>query len=200
MLFRSFQRLGTQEKMYGMEMDVERAHEPAAKAAVQKIIQDENRRDPSLYLRVYCKSDELASSQSYIRTNRIILGALSLVLILMGFLNYLNVIVTGILSRQRELAVMESVGMTGRQIQQMLAAEGAVYCGIVGALVSTVGSGILYLLKLYMEHRITYFKFLYPGAAAGGILALIFLACLSVPLILYGHLEKRSLTRRTAEE
>lgn len=195
-----FQRLGTQEKMYGMEMDVERAHEPAAKAAVQKIIQDENRRDPSLYLRVYCKSDELASSQSYIRTNRIILGALSLVLILMGFLNYLNVIVTGILSRQRELAVMESVGMTGRQIQRMLAAEGAVYCGIVGALVSTVGSGILYLLKLYMEHRITYFKFLYPGAAAGGILALIFLACLSVPLIMYGHLEKRSLTRRTAEE
>ena len=51
-----------------------------------------------------------------------------------------------------------------------------------------------------MESRIAYFKFIYPGMETGCILAALFAACLSVPLIMYGHLEKRSLTRRTAEE
>ena len=118
----------------------------------------------------------------------------------MGILNYLNVIATGILSRQRELAVMECVGMTGKQVRWMLALEGGIYCMIVGGLVLTVGSGLLQTIRLYMESRIAYFKFIYPGMETGCILATLFAACLSVPLIMYGHLEKRSLTRRTAEE
>lgn len=51
-----------------------------------------------------------------------------------------------------------------------------------------------------MESRIAYFKFLYPGAVAGVILAAVFIICVSVPLVLYGQMEKRSVTRRTAEE
>lgn len=197
---KGFQKLGVKEKTFGMELYVDRAYEPAAKAAIQKILQDENRRDAGLGLLVNCKSDNLASAQGYIRTNRIILGALGLVLILMGLLNYLNVITTGILARQRELAVMECVGMTGKQIQCMLAAEGGIYCAVVGGLVLTVGSGILHMLRIYMESRIAYFKFLYPGAAAGGILAAVFAACISVPLVMYRQMEKRSITQRTAVE
>lgn len=197
---RGFAKLGTKEKFFVMELNVDPESEPAAKAAVWKILQDENRRDGNLRLSVSCKSDFLASAQEYIRTNRIILGALSLVLILMGLLNYLNVIATGILTRQRELAVMECVGMTGKQMKRMLALEGVIYCVIVGGLVLTVGSGLLQMIRFYMERRIAYFKFIYPGMETGCILAALFAACLSVPLIMYGHLEKRSLTRRTAEE
>ncbi len=195
-----FAKLGTKEKCFVMDLNVEPELEPTAKAAVWKIQQDENRRDANQGLAVNCKSDTLASAQGYIQTNRIILGALSLVLILMGILNYLNVIATGILSRQRELAVMECVGMTGKQVRWMLALEGGIYCMIVGGLVLTVGSGLLQTIRLYMESRIAYFKFIYPGMETGCILAALFAACLSVPLIMYGHLEKRSLTRRTAEE
>ena len=195
-----FAKLGTKEKCFVMDLNVEPELEPTAKAAVWKIQQDENRRDANQGLAVNCKSDTLASAQGYIQTNRIILGALSLVLILMGILNYLNVIATGILSRQRELAVMECVGMTGKQVRWMLALEGGIYCMIVGGLVLTVGSGLLQTIRLYMESRIAYFKFIYPGMETGCILATLFAACLSVPLIMYGHLEKRSLTRRTAEE
>lgn len=54
----------------------QREREPAAKAAIQKLLQEENRRDVCLGLHVICKSDDLASAQGYIRTNRIILGAL----------------------------------------------------------------------------------------------------------------------------
>lgn len=196
---KGFENLGTEEKTFGMDLNVDAAYEPGAKTAIQNILQDENHRDETLGLMVYCKSDDLASRQEYIRTNRIILGALSLVLILMGLLNYMNVIITGILSRQRELAVMECVGMTGRQIQSMLAAEGGIYCVIVGGLVLTVGSAVLQLLRVYMESRIAYFKFMYPGIAAGGIMAVIFAACISVPLVMYRRMEKRSVVLRAVE-
>lgn len=197
---KGFEKLGTEEKTFVMEMNVEREQEPAAKAAVRKILQEENHRDVCLGLYVQCKSDELADAQEYIRTNRILLWALSLILILMGLLNYLNVIATGILSRQRELAVMECVGMTGRQIRWMLAAEGGLYCVIVGTLVLTAGSGLLQLFRMYMDSRIAYFKFSYPGTVAGGILSVIFAACVGVPLVMYGRMEKRSVTQRTADE
>lgn len=180
-----FQKLGTKEKTFGMELNVDRKQEPAAKAAIQKLLQEENRRDVCLGLRVNCKSDDLVDAQGYIRTNRIILGALSLVLILMGLVNYLNVIATGILSRQRELAVMECAGMTGKQIRGMLAAEGGMYCVIIGALVLTAGSGILWLIRVYMDQRIAYFQFTYPGMEAGWILAVLFAACVGVPLVMY---------------
>lgn len=48
-------------------------------------------------------------------------GALSFVLALIGILNFINAIVTGILSRKKELAMMEAVGMTGKQMKVMLA-------------------------------------------------------------------------------
>ena len=48
-------------------------------------------------------------------------GALSFIVGLVGVLNFFNSIVTGIASRRRELAVLQSIGMTGRQLQTMLA-------------------------------------------------------------------------------
>lgn len=54
-------------------------------------------------------------------------GALSFIVGLVGVLNFFNSIVTGIASRRRELAVLQSIGMTGRQLQTMLALEGLLY-------------------------------------------------------------------------
>lgn len=51
-------------------------------------------------------------------------SALSFIVGIVGILNFLNSIVTGILSRKRELAVLQAVGMTGRQLKQMLILEG----------------------------------------------------------------------------
>ena len=39
------------------------------------------------------------------------MGAISLILILIGILNFVNVMITGINIRLKELAIMESIGM-----------------------------------------------------------------------------------------
>jgi putative ABC transport system permease protein len=63
-------------------------------------------------------------------------GALSFIVGLVGVLNFFNAILTGITARRRELAVLQSIGMTARQLRTMLALEGLFY---------TVGAALLAL-------------------------------------------------------
>ena len=70
-------------------------------------------------------------------------GVLSFIVGLVGVLNFFNAILTGIIARRRELAVLQAVGMTGRQLRAMLACEGLLYAlGAAGlALLLTVALG-----------------------------------------------------------
>ena len=54
-------------------------------------------------------------------------GGLSCIVGLVGVLNFINAIFTGIASRRRELAVLQAIGMTGRQLKAMLSLEGLLY-------------------------------------------------------------------------
>ena len=54
-------------------------------------------------------------------------GALSFIVGLVGVLNFFNAVLTGIIARRRELAVLQAVGMTGGQLRTMLVWEGLLY-------------------------------------------------------------------------
>ena len=45
----------------------------------------------------------------------------------MGVLNFVNAVLTGIITRKREFAVLQAIGMTGRQLKTMLMLEGLLY-------------------------------------------------------------------------
>ena len=61
-------------------------------------------------------------------------GLLCAIVGLVGVLNFFNAIMTGIFSRRREFAVLQAVGMTGRQLNTMLVYEGLFYAlGSAGA-------------------------------------------------------------------
>lgn len=49
---------------------------------------------------------------------------------LIGILNYVNTLLTGMVTRKREFAMMEAIGMTKRQLVGMLTVEGVCYAGI----------------------------------------------------------------------
>ena len=66
-------------------------------------------------------------------------GAMSFIVGLVGVLNFFNAILTGITARRRELAVLQSIGMTARQLRTMLALEGLFY---------TVGAALLALVLI----------------------------------------------------
>ena len=65
----------------------------------------------------------------------------------MGILNFFNAILTGILSRKREFAMLQAVGMTGRQLKKMLMLEGVLYGGM------TILLSLVLILVLEPPHR-----------------------------------------------
>lgn len=54
-------------------------------------------------------------------------GMLTLVIAVIGLLNFINSILTGMVTRQKEFAMMEAIGMTRKQLVKMLILEGLYY-------------------------------------------------------------------------
>ena len=171
---RGFQRIATEKKTLYMELDVAQAKEPSVKTSVQRIISEENQRRSRMTetafdegngeAGIFCisKSDLMNEAESYIWGNRLILGSISTVLLLAGLTNYFNVMVTGILSRKKEMKIMERVGMTEKQKRTMIQAEGGYYCLFTAGLLMAVGMAALLIIRYYMERKLSYFKFTWP--------------------------------------
>ena len=73
-------------------------------------------------------------------------GALAFVIGVIGILNFINSILTGIITRQREFAMMEAIGMTKRQLTKMVIAEGLYYA--ILTVVFSLVAGVPILLVL----------------------------------------------------
>lgn len=82
-------------------------------------------------------------------------GLLSGILALIGILNMINAMITGILARRQEFAMMQAVGMTGGQLRKMLTWEGIWYgiwtLGIAATIGNLVSYGVLYLMGNVMS-------------------------------------------------
>ena len=59
---------------------------------------------------------------------------ITVLLALIGILNFINTMATSVLYRKREFAMMEAVGMTGKQLNTMLVYEGLYYTMLSAAL------------------------------------------------------------------
>lgn len=126
-------------------------------------------------------------------------GVLCAVIGLVGILNFFNAIMTGILSRKREFAVLQSVGMTNRQLKAMLVWEGMFYA--VGSVVfafflSLVGEPLLGNMMSDMFWFCTYHFTILPVLAMVPVFALLgFL----IPTVLYGAGNRQSIVERLRE-
>lgn len=88
------------------------------------------------------KATYVAEFESFRNMFLMLGGMLSFIIGLVGVLNFLNAILTGILTRRREFAVLQSIGMTGKQLKTMLIWEGLYY-----ALIAVLASLLLSLIS-----------------------------------------------------
>ena len=84
------------------------------------------------------KHDYEAEYADFMNMFKLVGGTLSGILALIGILNFVNAVMTGILSRKRELAMMNAIGMTVSQMGQMLMWEGIHY-----AVLTALGSLVI---------------------------------------------------------
>ena len=109
----------------------------------------------------------------------------AILLIVIGLINFVNVMLTGVVARKNEFAIMESIGTTKKQIRKILTLEGGIYALISTLLIMTFGNAFLMLVADAVPHMANYAVFKYPVALVIGLIAAIFVICLSVPAIVY---------------
>lgn len=73
--------------------------------------------------------DLKASFQRFVSKYYMIGGFLVVILAFIGIMNFFNTTATSVISRKKELALLEVVGMTKKQISKMLVTEGFIYLG-----------------------------------------------------------------------
>lgn len=107
-------------------------------------VADDKEADMETFLKQYTDSVEptmnynskftaLAGLEGIQDTAVLIGGALALIIGLIGTLNFVNAVLTSILTRRREFAMLQSVGMTRRQLVTMLCCEGGCYAALTAA-------------------------------------------------------------------
>ena len=123
-------------------------------------------------------------------------GVLCVITGLVGILNFFNSIMTGMISRRYEFAVLQSIGMTGKQLRSMLIYEGLLYAAYA-ILLSIVLSIIIEPIAGRMLENMFWFysyRFTLKGIF---ITAPVFLAAGAVlPALLYRGISRRSIIER----
>lgn len=123
-------------------------------------------------------------------------GVLCVITGLVGILNFFNSIMTGMMSRRYEFAVLQSIGMTEKQLRSMLIYEGLLYAAYA-ILLSIVLSIIIEPIAGRMLENMFWFysyRFTLKGIF---ITAPIFLAAGAVlPALLYRGISRRSIIER----
>lgn len=123
-------------------------------------------------------------------------GILTLIVGVIGILNFVNSILTSIVTRQREFAMLEAVGMTRKQLSKMLMLEGVYYA--VATMVSSLILGCVFSVTVIrvLSGGMWFMKYhfvIWPMLATFPVLFLIGLLVPKIALVLE---KKKSVVER----
>ena len=120
---------------------------------------------------------------------------IALLLLLVGVLNYTNTIASNIQNRKLTFSVMESIGMSKKQINKLLIREGTLYALFSVFITLTIGSVITYICFESMNYMEIPFNV--PVIPLVSAIILVMLICMITPLLSYKKLAgNRSIVER----
>lgn len=116
--------------------------------------------------------------------------SITLIIAFIGLINYMNTSIGSINSRLTEFSVMESIGMTQKQLRKMLVTEGLVYTAGSVFMAMTAGLFVTYNIYELMNYR--HIDFAIPIIPIAAAIALIVIICSIIPLITHWNLTRKS--------
>lgn len=142
------------------------------------------------------KSTLIEHYQEQTRANTVMGFAISLIIAFVGILNFINSMLTAIVSRRKEFAMIQSVGMTKRQLRNMLIDEGLSYACITllaSYLLGILAVGVGVRMMVSSDWTATFHFTLLPLAICTPILMIF---AILIPYICFRNLEKQSIVER----
>ena len=152
--------------------------------------------DPDSPLMYESKATHRAYFREFRMTFVILGGLLCAIIGVVSILNFFNAMMTAILARSREFAVLQSVGMTGRQLETMLLWEGLLYTLGSGLIAGLLSAAINPLAGRLLESAYWFYSYHYTITPVLAMLpAFILLGC-AIPAIMYRQAVKQSIVER----
>ncbi len=170
--------------------DVEDAHLDAAQEML-----DRYSAETGVSIPLTTRTSKAAQYHRETRSSAVMGNVVSIVIALVGVLNFVNSMVTAIVSRRKEFAMMQSVGMTKSQLCKLLVWEGMDYAWITllcTYVISSLAVGIG--VRTLVEGGFTTFRFTLLPLVICTPLLLLF--AVLVPYLCFHDLEKDSLVER----
>lgn len=145
------------------------------------------------------REDYEQEMNGFIRIFKTIGYGLSFTIALIGILNYINTFITGVISRRNEFAILESIGMTKKQLKKMLIYEGfySILCTCV--IVGTAGMAITYFVAKGISENVAFVEFHMNVLPIASLIPLLVAVSLVVTLAAYKWLSRSTIVERLRE-
>ncbi len=126
-------------------------------------------------------------------------GALCAIVSIVGILNFFNAILTGILARKREFAMLQAVGMTGKQLKKMLMEEGLIYAGTTILISLVLILAMEPLTGRMLESMFWFFEYHFSVTAVFVTAPVFLFLGVALPLAVYRSIAKLTIVERLRE-
>lgn len=122
-------------------------------------IADENSR-----FSLYSRDEELDIGAMSVNVIKYPMYAILLMIAVIGFMNLINTMIISIVTRKKELGMLQAIGLSDRQLTRMLAGEGLVFTAGTLAAALTLGNllGYLIFLRGKESHFMSVTEYHYP--------------------------------------
>ena len=123
-------------------------------------------------------------------------GALSIIIGIIGIANFVNSVLTSVITRKKEFAMLQSIGMTGKQLKRMLSFEGLYYA--VGTIITSAVLGVLFSVVVVkgISSGIWFFTYQFVMWPMLVIYPFLILLTVAIPALLYRQIAKASIIER----
>ncbi len=135
-----------------------------------------------------------------IRSTAILIGgALTLIIGLIGILNFVNAVLTSILARRREFAMLQSIGMTQKQLKAVLRWEGGCYAILTASVSVVLSVSCSLLIVRPFSANVWFMSFQFVFWPLVVILPILLILAVLIPMIAYRSTDRQSLVERLRE-
>ncbi len=185
-------RYTEQRAVNTVNIDISEGYDEQALTAIKEIFTEDE-------ISIISKFEETKAIRDGITVMYILGGGISAILSLIGIMNFINVMSISIITRKRELALMESVGMRKKQLRQMLVYEGMGYAGATLLLTAVFGNAAAIYIYRLIELNIDFMTFRYPIIPFVITCIIVLAVCGISPLMTYRGIQKATVVERLRE-
>jgi len=126
-------------------------------------------------------------------------SALSIIIGIVGVMNFVNSIITSIIARKKELALLQSIGMTNKQVNSLLVKEGIIYSLLTMITTSILAILLSLTILKSFERGMPFYTYKFTVLPLLVSLPLIILLGFVVPLLVNRIMIKESIVERIRE-